>query len=501
MSLRSSAGALIALALAASACSSASDEVGGTAATSSPDAQETTTSATFRDEPELDSRLTQEFVDASLEEQITDFLENPNSGKGAVIAANMGATGDLRWAPWLLDLHRLAQSTVVDSEAVDALATLSGIEPGGNRTDSFQNYGQWAQSENIDGGVGYRAWKLGLYGLIDDEFAELLSGVSDDVFLSQIHWGGVTRGGIPELNNPARVSVSEADWMVPDELVLGAEVNGEAVAYPVRILGHHELANDVIDGIPVSMVYCTLCRTGLLFDRRITTALGEELVLDFETSGLLRSSNKIMVDTPTDTLWQHLTGTGIAGELEGRVLEQFPVVTTTWSDWVADHPDSETLEIPRPIFFPDTPDRPPISYAYEPGSAYQSYYANPDVWFPILDTPDTFELKASVLGILHDGESLAIEVDALVAAGPQVFVVGGRPVVLVPTASGARAYDGTGLALQQGDELELATDDPESLTLSNVVNGAVLPRIVVEQSFWFAWFGNHQDTAIWPEAD
>jgi hypothetical protein len=484
---------VLATALIASACTSSQSSTSSPSTT----AASSTTAATFREEPTVDVRLTQVFIDGTIEEQIADFLDSANSSKGAVLAENMGATGELRWVPWLLDLHRLAQSSRVDDRAVAALAELSGIEPGMNRTEDFQRYGEWAQSEGIEGGDGYRAWKLGLYGFIDDEFAELLAGVPDDVLLSQIHWGGVTRGGIPELNNPARLPVSEADWMVPEELVLGAEVNGEAVAYPVRILGHHELANDVIAGIPVSMVYCTLCRTGLLFDRRFTPeAGGEEVELSFQTSGLLWSSNKIMVDMPTDTLWQHLSGVGISGPHEGETLTQLPVVTTTWEDWVAEHPDSETLEIPKPTFFPDNPERPAIAYGYDPGGAYQNYYANPDVWFPIFDTPDVFPLKTAVLGIDHEGDVLAINVEALIEFGPRVFVVGERPVLFIPTAGGARAYDGSGLDLADGDVPEVADSDAETATLAD---GSELPRLVVPQPFWFAWFGDHQDTRTWPE--
>ncbi len=492
MSIHQLRSFVIAAGLITTACTAEPSTQGGLPEGSAEDSS--STSATFRQDPVVNPRLASGFLEASLEEQIADFLDAPNSAKGAVIAEEMGATGEVRWVPWLLDLHRLAQSNLVDAAAIDSLASLTGIASVNQRTADFQNYGTWSQTEGIDGGDGYRDWKLGLYGLIDDEFAELLAEVPDDTTLSQIHWGGVTRGGIPELNDPERVPVRDADWMVPDELVLGAEVDGAAVAYPVRILGHHELANDVIAGIPVSMVYCTLCRTGLLFDRRIDID-GAEVVLDFQTSGLLWSSNKVMVDEPTDTLWQHLSGIGIAGPLEGRELEQFPVVTTTWADWVAEHPDSETLVIPRPIFFPETPERPPIAYGYEPGGAYQSYYANPDVWFPILDTPDVFALKTEILGIRHEGESLAVSVEALADAGPQVFVVGGRPVLLAPTGSGARGYDGSGLDLGAGPAPDITDVDPDQLTLSD---GSVLPRLPVEQSFWFAWFGNHQDTRTWP---
>lgn len=407
--------------------------------------------------------------------EIESFLAAPSTDSAKALAESMVASGDLRWVPWLLDLHRLAVSNLVDAVVSDGLATLSGLGQTSGRLEDFQVFGQWAQTTEIDPGEGYRDWKLGLYGRLDDEYLSLLDQVPSDLLLSQIHWGGVPRGGIPELNNPERVPGREATWMVADEVVFGVEVDGISVAYPVRILGHHELANDVIGQIPVSVVYCTLCRTALLFDRRIdggdsvgAADGGDELVLGFETSGLLWSSNKIMVDQETDTLWQHLSGTAIGGALVDTQLVQLPIVTTTWADWVASNPDTETLAIPTELFFPNIPEGLPVRYDYRPGAAYTEYYAGDSVWFPILETPDDLALKTEVIGLSVGDDHLAVPVERLAAAGSQTISVGGESIRLEPTPAGARAFDRSGR------------------------------QLAVSQSFWFAWYGQHPDTEIWP---
>ncbi len=398
--------------------------------------------------------------------EIEAFLAEPSTDAATALATSMVASGDLRWVPWLLDLHRLAVSNLVDAMVSDGLATLSGLEAKSGRLEDFQVFGQWAQTAEIDPGEGYRAWKLGLYERLDDEYLSLLDQVPSDLLLSQIHWGGVPRGGIPELNNPTRIPAREATWMVADEVVFGVEIDGIPVAYPVRILGHHELANDVIGQTPVAVVYCTLCRTALLFERRIDDA--HEVPLAFETSGLLWSSNKIMIDRETDTLWQHLSGTAIGGALVGTQLAQLPIVTTTWADWVATHPDSETLAIPTELFFPNVPEGLPLRYDYRPGAAYDEYYASERVWFPILETPDDLALKAEVIGLSVGDDHLAVPVARLAAAGSQTITVGGESIRLEPTPAGARAFDASGR------------------------------RLAVSQSFWFAWYGQHPDTEIWP---
>ncbi len=427
-----------------------------------------------------------------LEAKIAEFLSEPSSSKGALVAEAMGASGDPRWGPWLLDLYRLGRSTRIDHAAAAAFAALSGIESAGQRTEDYRRYGNWVYDGGIDPGDGYREWKLGIYATIDSEFDELLSATPDDTVLSQIQWGGVTRGGIPELNQPLRVPADAADWMTEEELILGVVVDGVAVAYPLRILGHHELANDQVAGVPVSMVYCTLCQSGLLFDRRV-----DDLVLDFETSGLLIESNKIMVDRQTDTLWRHQTGVGLAGPLEGVELAQFPVLTTSWGEWIDEHPESDVLAIPEPIF-PDaevSPEQPAIAYSYEVGDAYRFYYEDPDLWFPVFDTPGVFELKEPVLGVSDGSEELAIQLAGLLDAGPQVFVVGETTVAAVPTSSGALVYDlrASGRAAGPLDGIESA--DSEELRLDD---GDAFARTVVPQLFWFAWFGQHPGTDWWP---
>ena len=455
------------------------------------------TTATFRTGPTVADGVPDEIAALPLDEKVDRFLETPTSPLASSIAADMAADGDPRWGPWLLDLLRLGPSNLTDERVAEALAAISGIErdPDNFVTDDYRIYGGWVYDEAIDPGPGYREWKLGLYGPLDDDFAALLDSVQDDVTLSLIQWGGVPRGGIPELNDPARVSIAEADWMEPDEIVFGTVIDGTAVAYPFRILGHHELANDTIGDTPIAVVFCTLCRTALLFDRRVEGPDGAATVLDLQTSGLLSNSNKIMVDVQTDTLWSHLEGVGIGGPLDGVELSQLPLETSTWADWVAANPDTVVLDLPDPVF-PENPEQGGPAYAYEPDSPYPGYYDNPEVWFPILDTPtDDIELKDEVLGLRSGDQTLAVAVDAITAEGPRVFTVGSATVLVAPNGSaGARAYDASAAGLVDGDRPNVETDTERAV----LDDGTELPRLTVDQGFWFAWFGNNPTTDWWP---
>lgn len=387
-----------------------------------------------------------------------ELREQVSSATAGAFVDAVQAQPTERWVPWLIDLLRFDPSTTISKEIRSTLADITGI-PSEVRILDMTNYGSWAFSRGLDGGDEYRAFKVSLYQRIDDRFGPLLESVADQTELAAIQWGGVPVGGIPELNDPARVPAADADWMVDDEVVLGVVVDDEAVAYPLRILARHELANDTIGGDPLAIVYCTLCRSAIVYEREI-----EGQVVQFLTSGLLSNSNKVMLDVETQTLWSHLRGVGIGGTHLGTELDVRAVNHMRWSDWVAENPDTLVLELPAPIFF-DDPERPPIAYDYTPGVAYASYYDDPDVWFPIIDTPDTWPLKTEVIGIEHEGDELAFSVEDLNLVGDTITVeVGGTTFTVEPTGVGARVFGPDG------------------------------ERVIVEQSFWFAWFANHPDT-------
>jgi hypothetical protein len=151
--------------------------------------------------------------------------------------------------------------------------------------------------------------------------------------------GGPPPDGIPPIDEPKFVDPAEVRWLVAQEPVLSVEVNGEAKAYPIRILMWHEIVNDSIGGQPVSVTYCPLCNTGVAFGR--PTIDGE--LLDFGTSGRLFHSNLVMYDRQTGTYWSQATLEAIVGPLAGSRLKFLPAQIVSWGDWRAAHPSGRVL--------------------------------------------------------------------------------------------------------------------------------------------------------------
>jgi hypothetical protein len=412
-----------------------------------------------------------------LHDAAMDFLAAPDPAVLMPLLAAMGETGDLRWVSYILDLRVYATAEVFLA-GHHALQQITGDPGPEDLVDTHRYFGRWMYDNAVDPGAEYIDFKATLYTAIDDRFGALLRQIDDPGLVAQLQWGGVLVGGIPELNDPEAISVAAADYMESDELTFGAVVDGVARSYPHRILDHHELANDTLGGEPVALVNCTLCRTGILYSRRVGDA-----VLDFQTSGLLWNSNKVMMDRQTGSLWEQLTGEAFAGDYAGTVLDRFPLTVTLYENWTAEHPDTDVVAIPADG-----------RYSYQPGDAYADYYGSDDLWFPTYSVPDAIREKAEVATLDWNGARLAVVVSTLGEQGPQVLQVGEATVAVVPTAGGARFYSAGNTAPAESDLL-VAESDEAFLVLAD---GTRLERLVSGQSFWFAWYGAFPDTAWWP---
>ncbi|MCH8893926.1 MAG: DUF3179 domain-containing protein, partial [Chloroflexi bacterium] len=153
--------------------------------------------------------------------------------------------------------------------------------------------------------------------------------------------------GIPPLDNPRFLTVAEAEsalnvqagrLMNDLEPVVSLKINGEATAYPLAILTWHEVVNDVVGGVPVTVTFCPLCNSAIAFKRTL-----EGRVFDFGVSGNLRNSDLIMWDRQTQTWWQQLTGEAIVGELAGHRLDLVPASIISWADFKTANPGSLVL--------------------------------------------------------------------------------------------------------------------------------------------------------------
>ncbi len=447
--------------------------------------------------------------DATAARLLADLLSDQAATVEGAIEAAVTA-GDQRFVPVFIELLRAREVGLVLSDTerlLQGLESLSGQRPGRSWVFWFEWYG----TTNLGPPPGFTAWKGQLLARIDPGFARFLhAGARTTIRVEEIVWGGVAVDGIPALDNPPLLA-APASQLNPDEPVLGLLVNGEARAYPLRLLEAHEMANDILGGVPISLAYCTLCGAAIAYDGRGP----DDQVFTFGTSGLLYRSNKLMYDRLTATLWNQLTGEPVLGALAGSGLRLglWPVVLTSWSAWLSDHPDSGVLDLNTGLA--------PAEY-YQPGGQYSDYFASGSPLFPVWERSERLPDKTQIYALRLDNSPKAYPVAELVAQGVVNDRVGQTNVVLIAPdaplvvqgaseATGRTAYE-AGAAIRayaRGDHHFVAGPDTRTLNdesgrrwqISEEAllgpGGARLDRLPGHLAYWFGWFAFFPQTAIY----
>ena len=217
----------------------------------------------------------------------------------------------------------------------------------------------------------------------------------------------------------------------------------------------------------------------------------------FGSSGFLYRSNKLMYDQQTKSLWHHLRGEPVVGPLadSGIRLVPRPVVTTTWRDWVRQHPNTVVLDI-------DT------GYVrdYTPGRPYGAYYESPETMFPVFPRSGRLATKDLVFVLRADPARKVYPLAAFDAEPVVNDAVGAVSVVVVGRSATrtVRAYARHELRFRPGsgpDELIAEGSSTrwriEEDALVATVGGRRLPRLAGHLAYWFGWFAFHPDTPVY----
>ncbi len=322
----------------------------------------------------------------------------------------------------------------------------------------------------------------------------------------EVRSGGPPPDGIPPIDEPNFLPVDGVDFLEDDEPVLALEIDGEARAYPLQVMTWHEIVNDTLAGVPVTVTYCPLCNSAIAYDRR----LGDR-VLDFGTSGKLYNSSLVMYDRQTESLWAHFTGEAVIGFLTGEQLELYPMSTVAWAEFRTAHPDG--LVLSRDTGFSR-------DYGRNPYPGYDDVDTAPFLFDGEVD--GRLAAKQRVIGIESDGDAVAVRLDRLADDGVRAVEVGGRGLVVwvaagtasaldSGTISGGRDVGSTGVFVSEvdGQALDFRSEtggfvDEQTGTRWNVLGhavdgplaGASLEPVAHVDTFWFAWGAFMPDSRI-----
>jgi len=420
------------------------------------------------------------------------------------------ANKDTRFIAVFIELMRANQIRLLEGAGyranIDALETLSGQSFG----DDWPAWVEWYGATSLVPPPGFTGWKGKILGLIDPGFAEFLQ---DDfpsrIRVEEIEWGGVVVDGIPALKNSPMIPAKDADYLTSSEPVFGISINGDNKAYPLRIMDWHEMANDVVGGVPISLAYCTLCGAGIAFDGRASN--GE--VYTFGSSGFLFRSNKLMYDHQTRTLWNQITGEPVLGKLAGEDvrLELLPVVVTSWGAWLEQHPDTKVLSINTGY-----------QRVYLPGAAYGRYFTSDETMFPVWQRSQLLETKDRVYALYVENIPKAYPLNLLIEEQVVNDVIGETSLVLVATRGDVKVTGLTTIAdeYSAGGEVrsyirgdEIFSSGPDASTVLDSKgnswqvmeealvgpNGELAPRLNGHLAYWFGWYTFFPKTLLYGE--
>ncbi len=316
-------------------------------------------------------------------------------------------------------------------------------------------------------------------GVNPDSYGFDLSVVNGD--RNSLTAGMRYRDMVHPLNAPTPLSVEEVDamtgrnkYMVPSDLVIGVAENGEARAYPLHVLNVHEIVNDTVGGVPISVTYHWPSGGIRVFDRTVNDQL-----VELGVSGLLYNGNAVYYDRKRDdlqtvdaSLWNQLEGKPLAGPATKtqQTLQTRPTELTTWAQWLEQYPDTTVIE------------RDP---------SYKRVYKKSN---PLTGDPSYFNSD-----VLPHGTTLSHTPDSNGIAFKE-------RVVVITDAQDKRHIYPYSLIAASADENGIWIDDhmsepirftymqdPEHVSVSNAETGDPLDA---PYSFWFAWHALHPDDNV-----
>ena len=413
-----------------------------------------------------------EVPEGPLSDEVTAALDSffgPSLTDGILLQAELEelqkieGAGDPRLGWIISDLLRITTPGELRDRLVLAGGRATGLEidPSNPWGDLVDHLIAW----DVASFPEYLKYKRSVYTLIEPGWEELFSDNST-VDWRFVSWGGVRIDDrpfdttdnpcncIPAADNPEVASAEETTWLDDDDVIFGVVINDEARAYPRQIMEVREMVNDTLGGRDIGMPYCTLCGSAqAYFTDEVPDGVDRPVL---RTSGLLIRSNKVMYEINTNSVFDTFTGEAVSGELldKGIVLPQASVVTTTWGQWKAEHPDTtalvESLALGRDFDFRNGRDADgPI--------------------FPIGDVDPRMSVHEDIVGVIApDGMPIAFHQTSAVLALEAGQDVTTKGVTLVLDGGGVRAVDSDGKDLGS------------------------------HQAFWFAWSQFHPDTEVWP---
>ncbi len=264
-------------------------------------------------------------------------------------------------------------------------------------------------------------------------------------------------------------------------MVIGIENNGEAKAYPIRFLVYHHQVQDTIGGKAVIVTYCSVCRTGCVFEPTVNGHLEKFRLVGMD------HFNAMFEDATTHSWWRQATGEAVIGPMNGATLPEIAASQLSLRKWFELHPGSLVMQ-------PDESSR----ENYDPEGRFERGKSKGD-----LTRTDSgcWKEKSWVIGVQIGSISKAYDWNHLKAKHIINDSIGEVPVVLVLSSDknsfAAFQRPGPGWVFTLDGNVLSASGRSYDLSGRNINSPTErLERIDAHQEFWHSWRTFHPGTLV-----
>lgn len=255
-------------------------------------------------------------------------------------------------------------------------------------------------------------------------------------------------------------------------LILGINQNGESKAYPIQFLGYHHQVRDSIGGKPIMVTYCTVCRTGRVFEPLI-----EGRPEEFRLVGM-DHFNAMFEDKGSGSWWRQVSGKAVAGPMKGKTLPEIPSIQTTLEKWIELYPNTLIMQADKEF-----------TEKYEGMSKYESGASKSKL---TLRDHASWKDKSWIIGLESGSESKAYDWNRLQKEGIIHDELGGQPVAIILSRDKQSFVALERLNKEQqfsliNDTLITADNKYNFIGISLDSTKSNLKRLNAYQEYWHSW--------------
>jgi hypothetical protein len=121
-------------------------------------------------------------------------------------------------------------------------------------------------------------------------------------------------------------------------IVVGVEHNGEVKAYPIRFIVYHHQVQDKVGGKPMLITYCSVCRTGRVFEPLVKGQPEKFRLVGMD------HFNAMFEDVTTKSWWRQANGEAVTGPLKGATLPEVESFQLTLGKLFELHPNALVMQ-------------------------------------------------------------------------------------------------------------------------------------------------------------